>query len=262
MAYLFFSILLVVSAIKEQILSQYITFIPEKYILSFTFKKNISADQFDGLIEFCIFAVKVYVKHWFTCTKAAHAPLNDLNLLNQLQKYKSVNVAVANGVIQKLQGHTWYLSNVLIGLSFFDTRIDNDTKVEMVKALKKKGNKANDISNKSINATTQINITDLVCDKTLKFFKILSGKDHPPAFLRKHPSDWDTDDEYRTMREIVSGLAVVNDAAERTIGLIKQFNNTLTKSQEGQNDLLQSVENFRQKIPDSKKKTICDALNK
>lgn len=94
----------------------------------------------------------------------------------------------------------------------------------------------------------------------LHFHKILCGNENP-TFLVKHPSEWPADNEYPKMGDIVHNLAVVNDAAERAIGLMKQFNNRLTISQDGHNDVLQSVENFRRKTPKYKKKTICNVMN-
>lgn len=205
--------------------------------------------------------VKIYVKYWFTCTIAAEAPANDLEFLKSLQDYRKTNQRVAEAAITKIIGHTWYLSNILIGLAFFDKRIDDQTKIKMIQSLSNNGNVINDIENKTITSTSSVKIVNLISNRTLKFFKILSGEDNFP-FLSIHPSQWMSDPQYQRMDEIVRNLSVVNDPAERAIGLMKRFNNTLIRSQKGQNDLLQSVENFRKQIPDNKKSTICKALNK
>lgn len=195
----------------------------------------------------------MYVKFWFTCTIAVQAPINDLNLLKTLQDYRTIDQEIADGIIQKFLGHTWYLGNILAGLAFFDSRIDHQTKVNMVNALNNDGDEAHDIENSSITASTQISIVDLISNRTKQLFNILSNNEDP-AFMLKHPSEWSADDEFKKMIDTVNSLKLVNDTAERAIGLLKQFNNTLTKSQDG------SVENFRARIPNPKKKTICNAL--
>lgn len=223
--------------------------------------KSYLGNELNGLIRFCIFVVKFYVKYWFTCTIAAHAPANDLEFLESLQKYRKVDREIADAAILKIAGHTWYLSDILVGLAFFDNRIDNQTKKKMVKALSNEGNGANDIQNGNITATSRVSIVTLISNRTVKLFQILSGEENHP-FLTMNPSQWSSDAQYNKMNEIVKDLAVVNDSAERAIGLMKKFNNTLIKSQKGQNELLQSVENFRKEIPNSKKSTIIETLSK
>jgi len=48
------------------------------------------------------------------------------------------------------------------------------------------------------------------------------------------------------MKSIVENVSVVNDPAERAIGLMKSVNNTLSKDLTQQNYILQVIENYRQ----------------
>ena len=40
--------------------------------------------QIQGLVDFCVFGVVVYIKSWFLCRLPTAAPANDLNLLKLL----------------------------------------------------------------------------------------------------------------------------------------------------------------------------------
>ena len=66
------------------------------------------------------------------------APLNDLDLLKQLKAY-GTNQSVAKAALKSFSDHLWYLSETLIGLSFFDSKVSDDIKVAMVAALERSG---------------------------------------------------------------------------------------------------------------------------
>lgn len=62
------------------------------------------------------------------------------------------------------------------------------------------------------------------------------------------------------MQKIIANMIVVNDPAERAIGLIKEINNTLVKDPEQQNQVIQVVENFNKNHEDRNKSTIIKNL--
>jgi len=49
---------------------------------------------------------------------------------------------------------------------------------------------------------------------------------------------------------------VVNDVAERNVKLIEEYNTILTKDEDQKQYLLQVVNEYRKKYPDSKKSTL------
>ena len=67
------------------------------------------------------------------------APRIDLQLLKDIQMYKSVNQDVATAVLKKFLNHQWYLSEELVAFAFFDYNVSIDTKRMMLKALQKNG---------------------------------------------------------------------------------------------------------------------------
>lgn len=215
----------------------------------------------NGLLQFCTFAVKVYLKHWFTCSLAAEAPKNDLQLVIDLKAYHTVNPEIAAAALEKFAGHFWYFGNMLSGLSFFDARNDEIKLAEMASALNRTiRHERNTLRNTDLNWKTihndDLDIVNFINANTKKFFKVLG--DENPDFLRCPPSTWGENETYMKMSSIIKDLTVVNDPAERAVGLIKNVNNNLTMNPEQQGYLVQVIEDYRKNHPDSKKST---ALN-
>jgi len=59
--------------------------------------------------------------------------------LKELDNYKKSNIVIGNAAAKSFARHLWYLSETLIGLAFFDTKVSSEMKVNMVKSLVKKG---------------------------------------------------------------------------------------------------------------------------
>lgn len=217
---------------------------------------NIPAAELDGLQEFAIFVCKIYVKNWFTCNIAPFAPKNDLILIDSLKKYRKINPRIADACLEVFMRHLWYPSDILVGLAFFDDRIDDNTKIKMVHALKKPKNTDSDLfRNETFKiSSSSTDIVSFISEKTLRFFRIVSGTEFV-GFLQSHPSEWKNDPVFSKMQSIVNNLQVVNDAAERAIGLIKRLNFSITEDNAKHNRLLQVVENFRKTHPNHKKST-------
>ena len=80
-------------------------------------------------------------------------------------------------------------------------------------------------------------------------------------FLQEDPSSWDNNEYYRISCLRVQ-LKVVNDAAERGVSLIQNFNSIITNQEKQKQYLLQVVERHRQQFPVSKKSIIVEELSK
>lgn len=76
-----------------------------------------------NLLQFSLFVALVYCKYWNRCTKAFDAPINDLMLIADLQKYSIENEIIANSVLTTLFNHLWYLGEELIVLSVFSEKV-------------------------------------------------------------------------------------------------------------------------------------------
>ena len=84
----------------------------------------------------CLFVTFLYVKYWFESPSSTGAPRNDLSLLQSLAQYSDRNVA--NAASTAFGHHLWYLSDLLVGFSFFDEGLSAEEKKKMVVALKEK----------------------------------------------------------------------------------------------------------------------------
>lgn len=146
---------------------------------------------------------------------------------------------IANVALKTFSRHLWYISDISIGFSFFDRRHSEKTLVKMTAALKHTGDQKNLIRNTSLDWKENIDVTKIVSENTLKFFDIIGIG---CSFLDLHPSCWPNNENYIRIKGIVQNVSVVNDPAERAIGLIKNLNNTLTKDQVQQNNLVQVIE--------------------
>lgn len=110
-------------------------------IYLFRFECKVDPKVLDALRDFNLFIVLVYFKYWFKCPSAISAPHNDLNLIKDIISYKGINKPIANAALSSFKNHLWYLSEKLIGFSFFDSDIDIRTKQKMVKNLTRDGAK-------------------------------------------------------------------------------------------------------------------------
>lgn len=60
---------------------------------------------------------------------------DDIEYVKQLMESQKEDSIVAKMAISKILNHLWYLSEALVGLSFFNESIDGDEKEKMVKNL-------------------------------------------------------------------------------------------------------------------------------
>jgi len=109
---------------------------PENFPVSLPVQLN--AREQSSLSQFNTFVLMVYLWSWFTAPCASSAPRNDLHLLKELESYKKINSDVANAAIKSFSGHLWYLSESLVGLALFDSKVPPATKSAMVAALDNK----------------------------------------------------------------------------------------------------------------------------
>ena len=97
------------------------------------FKKTAAEER--GIRDIAIFSVVVYLKAWITAPIAVEAPLNDFTLMANLLTYPHRPTAISSATSKKIGLHLWYLSEELIGLALFDSRVSNDSKKLMIAAM-------------------------------------------------------------------------------------------------------------------------------
>lgn len=202
--------------------------------------------------QYVTFILRVFIKYWFLAPLAAQAPTNDLKFLKELVHYREINQSVAGEVLNTFKHHLWYLNEMLVGLSFFDREIDMPTKKKMIKALEKAGHiEMPRRPQIDITKIKDIKLTDFISKNTCHFFKTLFDQNIVAIstdFLKIDPSKWFNDENYLKAENIVKHLLVVNDAAERAIQLIKDYNEVVLKDEEQKQYLFQVVEKYRKDI--------------
>ncbi len=200
----------------------------------------------DKLRPLNLFFISTYIKPWYTSTSPAIAPRTDLELAKNIIGY-SQNKQVAAIAGAAFKNHLWYLHGVTVGLAFFDEDIPLEEKRQMVARLS--APPPNKVSpwkrhvlpkNNSISVLENQNLPNFVTSTTRQFFQILRLE---TGFLEEDPAVWPQSASYRSSKEIVSALQVVNDVAERGVALVKRFvKDAVTRSEDDfQNLLLVSV---------------------
>lgn len=94
---------------------------------------TMTSREKQGLIEVALFIALVYGRFWHEAPLASNATLNDAQMLELIQKYP--NRIVADAAFTALSRHLWFFSEHLVGLAFFDSRVDTSVKRAMVANL-------------------------------------------------------------------------------------------------------------------------------
>ena len=169
-----------------------------------------------------------------------------------------MNDRVSNAALKTFRRHFWYISEITVGLAFFDDDVSAETKVLMVAALTREGQdeKCKRISIEDAEIVSK-QPPDFVSVHTRKLFAALGITEN---FVHQYPTEWETIDDYKLGKERVQKLKVVNDAAERGVSLVQSFNSVLTNQEEQKQYLLQVVGKHRRDFRDAKKSMlICDS---
>ena len=134
----------------------------------------------------------------------------------------------------------WYLSEQLVGLAFFDDEVTDEMKVQIVSALTKEGrdNTCKHITIEDADIKLK-QLPDFVSAHTKQ---LLAGLHVSEEFISRHPSEWPMNNNCMLGLSRVRQLKVINDAAERGISLIQNFNSVLTNQEKQKQFLLQVVE--------------------
>ena len=119
----------------------------------------------------------------------------------------------------------------LVGLAFSDSEISATEKVGMVAVLSKPGkdSPAPRVESPDESIMSQLTLSYFVSLNTNTFFEAMQIE---RDFLQQDPSSWDSDEHYGISRHMIQQLKVVNDAAERGVSLIQNFNSIITNQEE------------------------------
>lgn len=68
-------------------------------------------------------------------TSAADAPVNDLQLIQDMLSYKRSDPEVAEAVLQKMENHKWYLTQEAVPFALFSSRLSDKQKQDIAAQL-------------------------------------------------------------------------------------------------------------------------------
>lgn len=187
---------------------------------------KMTASEEKAIRDLATFSVIIHLRAWMTAPLAVEAPLNDFRLMGQLLRYPHKAISAATS--KKLGLHLWYISEELVGLALFDTRVSHDSKRLMLAAMEEVAPdhppKRPSVKSEAFLGTR--GLEQFCTTNSKKLFPLLGI---PDTLLTKDPSRWAEDESYERALEVLKGLAVVNDRAERGVALIQDFNKKLTK---------------------------------
>lgn len=222
-------------------------------------KQFLTKSEVITLRGICIFIVRLYVKFWFGCSNAIEAPNQDLQFIKDAITYAEIDHDISTAIIDKFKNHLWYLSDEAVGFAFFDENVTIEVKRKMVERLKsqKPSKGCKRIIVKTVTEAREKfpskDLSEFVTANTLKFFDRFGINS---AFLEFDPSSWSTKDEYKDAIHICRNIRVVNDAAERGVQLMTEFNSILTNNEEQKQFLLHVVAAHRKRYPSAVKKVL------
>jgi hypothetical protein len=226
------------------------------YLFREQFKLTVTERK--GLAEFCLFASHIYVAAWIACPLPADAPVNDLNLVKAIMQFSKINDTVARAAMKKLKNHLWYLGPEMVPLSLFSSKVADEEKKRMVEAMLLNGNDWSvHVKRYAVDEVAGLESNDLhdfIKPSSSAALQLL-GLD-VSILAGTEPDAWISLPAYERAATVVSFLKVVNDSAERYIALMSAFNQSLTKTESEMQRLIQVVEDHRQRIPDTSKKTL------
>lgn len=200
----------------------------------YLFRNSIDWDslnriQLDNVTRFSIFASLIYVRFWNRANNLFDAPVNDLYMLQELEKYQSIDSEVAKVATMALSRHLYYMGEELAPLALFSKKLSiHDKNIAAAKLLSSfdkilppRNMKRNHISYIDINDENwrSKSIVDLIGDRSRYFFDIMNLHRN---FLNIDSSGWESNRDYMHAKNIVQGaLVCVNDGSERVVSNCK-----------------------------------------
>lgn len=220
----------------------------------------LSEQEEAACLQFCLFITLIYVKYWTLSTKTVDAPINDLNLIKQLGKYATISMDISVIATNALHRHLSYLGEELAVFALFSDEVPNETKNKMRNVLQTVTPVQNVIRRSANSISYHLEANENLSTKNLEDF--MAGASHnvfnildlDTSFLAEDAALWTVNKSYIRAKEAIKKLNVVNDIAERAIGLAGTFNLCITKDETDRQLLYQKVHTNRKALPNCNKR--------
>ena len=222
------------------------------YVLKIAMLKPHFVVNIDEIRSLALFYSVYYSAAWLTCSFATEAPLYDLNCIKTLEEvwkdkgtWPIMFKQIVKAALDKLLNHTWYLSERLVILALFSERVDISTKERMRCSILKYMDmpQQNEQLKPECNSFSNKQLTDFVGSDSHCIFDLLDLK---KDFLKMSATQWKSSIQYLDAVNSVKQLAVVNDAAERALGMATSLHGqTMPKNETQIQSLFQVVTAIR-----------------
>ena len=227
-----------------------------------------SGEELEQIKSVALFVGLFHAPWYFMCPLASSAPQLHLSTIHQMKKLQRFLPALAKVVLEIISLHLWYLTPQSIPLALADESLSVDQRSSIAVGLSR-------IPRQEVLPMGKPSFPDLsswpdrfwVKDKLPELssmlgpgswllFDKLGFTEEDLSWLLLDPHGWDSNPGYNKFRDFVRGLTIVNDPAERGVGLVKQFISTFQNEESCQENLLAVSQHRKIVSKDSKKEDL------
>ena len=161
------------------------------------------------------FIVFVHLRSWFTAPLLYSAARFDLELYKRIRKFSKVIKKLSAVGKAVLQRHTWYLTEELIPLSLFDTKLPDETLNLLAQKIAQLPNGDIIIKKPTLpKIRSTLAIPDFVGPRSTVLFE---ARGVSQSFLAL--SNWRDQPEYHQVKTAIRNFTPLNDCSERVLAL-------------------------------------------
>ena len=237
------------------------------FLLSSQLSDIYSAVELEQIKDVSTFVGLFHASWYFSGPVASHAPLLHLHTISQMKRVKKFMPEVAETVLDSISLHLWYIFPMCIPLALVDETLTNDQRGLIAVRLLKTPRPAKfalgkpsfpDLSSFSARSWLAGRLPELstfLGPESWLIFDKLGLSDEDMDWLQHDSGQWECAGGYRRFRDFVKKLTIVNDPAQRGVGLVKQFINTFQNEASCQDNLL-AVSKHRKTVQKNSNKSI------
>ena len=211
--------------------------------------------------------VGLYHAYWyFKSPVAVSAPVLHLSTISQMKKLEVILPDLAGVVLKSIFAHLWYLSPQWVPLAIADESLPSDQRSNLAVTLsniprpetfplgKPSFPDLSEVSDNDWSSGRVPNLSSLLGPESWLIFDKLELTESDLKWLSEDPQTWDIFPGFIRFQNIMKKLTIVNDPAERGVGLVKDFIATFQSESLCQKNLL-AVSGHRKIVKKNSKKS-------